>query len=281
MSLCAFQVYLEPLNASQSCLGPFGPSLDPVYTPIAHRNAPDSGDFHAMRRLALLFSALYSVERLYSLPLQLQCPSLAMLRGAMDLKRLEEPEVLAAFLPSQCGEWPLSPLPLFDVSARISQLEDLERWAEELPVGSELQHRAFSDAAKLVETFRKALKCRSEALRVRLKCLEHVQCSRLHFDEVPLRLVCALSGPGTLVLPESKANRGNLQALYRMPLEEQGAMSSEEWNRHLAKPSELLQAPSGSAVLLKGSLHPNATRGVLHCSPPAAKRLLLQLDLDG
>ena len=254
---------------------------DPQPTPACQNRSRN-----AMRRplLALATLLFATFEWPFTIPVrerQLNCPSLALLQDATELQRLQDPKVLTGFVPLPCDAlWSrhLAALPLFDVSKRISEAQDLQGLATELPLSTELREAAVAHAARLMETFRKALRWTPGALRLRLRCLEHVQCSRLHFDEVPLRLVCAFSGPGTLVLPERKAKRRNLEALYQMPLEEQGAMSSVEWNRHLAHQQDLVQAPSGWAVLLKGSTYSSASPGVLHCSPPAAKRLLLQLD---
>jgi len=58
-----------------------------------------------------------------------------------------------------------------------------------------------------------------QKLRIRLACVDHVQCPRVHWDDVPLRLVCTLAGAGTEVLPEGRADRGTFQDLLSMPLE--------------------------------------------------------------
>ncbi|CAJ1345380.1 unnamed protein product, partial [Effrenium voratum] len=63
----------------------------------------------------------------------------------------------------------------------------------------------------------------------------------------------------------------------------QGALTSEDWNQHIAQEGwrdAILETPPGWAVLLKGSAWQGGGPGVLHCSPAqASKRVVLQIDV--
>ncbi|CAJ1345379.1 unnamed protein product, partial [Effrenium voratum] len=87
--------------------------------------------------------------------------------------------------------------------------------------------------------------------------------------------VCTLAGAGTRVLPESKADRAALQKMFSLPIDSQGALTSEDWNQHIAQEGwrdAILETPPGWAVLLKGSAWQGGGPGVLHCSPAQAGR---------
>jgi len=232
---------------------------------------------------------------------------------------LEDPQVLACFLDLGSGgevirtgwEAALPEMSAFDAKATVRRgeksFEDkiLKTWPSELQAGGRLQHlgtQTVAEARRLAELFWQAgstSRPREQlALQVRLASFDHVPCSRLHWDDVPLRLVCTLAGAGTEVLPESRADREAFAMLESMPIERQGSMSPEEWNNRIVSSSArswipagwkraLVQTPTGWAVLLKGSTwdsdavegftptHP----GALHRSPEkASQRVLLQVD---
>lgn len=232
---------------------------------------------------------------------------------------LEDPQVLACFLDLGSGgevlrtgwQAALPEMSAFDAKATVrwgeKSFDDkiLKTWPSELQAGGRLQHlgtRTLAEAKRLAELFWRSgsvSRPREQlALQIRLASFDHVPCSRLHWDDVPLRLVCTLAGAGTQVLPESRADREAFAMLESMPIERQGSMSSEEWNNRIVSSSArswipagwkqaLVQTPTGWAVLLKGSTwesdaaegagtpHP----GALHRSPEkASQRVLLQVD---
>ncbi|CAE8637735.1 unnamed protein product [Polarella glacialis] len=230
---------------------------------------------------------------------------------------LADPEVLVCFLhrgdegAELHRQWcaHLSEVPTFDIYSRTLGADVGPGLADLLPLdlqeggpSAHLGQLTLQEAQSLATAFREAAaadRCSHHAhadaaLRVRLACIDHVQCSRLHWDDVPLRAVSILAGAGTEVLPESRADRGGLARLEALPLDSQGAMTSEEWNRHFVadgngSPDEaMIQFPSGWAALMKGSSwgacdaensNSQASPGALHRSPKrATKRVLLQVD---
>jgi len=192
----------------------------------------------------------------------------------------------------------LSELPLFDLSVLAT---NTSKWKERLLEGvsaqlhgdrwTQLTQNMLQVSLELVDNFRTVAAVRGPVgdLRLRVACLEHVQCSRFHWDDVPLRAVATLIGPGTEVLPEAAVDREGLENLGRLPIDEQGSMSTEEWNSVVAggvdPQTKVCGTPEGWAVLLKGSEWAtdggaeDASLGVVHRSPPGSqKRILLQVD---
>ncbi|CAK0840874.1 unnamed protein product, partial [Prorocentrum cordatum] len=166
------------------------------------------------------------------------------------------------------------------------------------PGGGALVERTLREAELVVETFRLAARASAPdaappQLRVRLASLQRPQCPRLHWDDVPLRAVAALTGPGTEVLPEEAVDRGALARLSERPLEEQVEYSPEAWNEAISRGpgplrARLLQAPTGWVTLLKGSAWPGGAPlqgpapGAMHRSPSGAagaRRVVVQVDL--
>lgn len=203
---------------------------------------------------------------------------------------LANPEVLACFLRRGGGEeissaalaqmWEArlaAGLPAFDAAAAIPAApggaalaggEGRPAWPrdilERLPPGlaaeasGPLLCATLHEACALVDAFAAAVggaARRPAALRLRLACVGHVQCSRLHWDDVPLRGLSALTGAGTEVLPEALVDRAGFVRLAGLPLEHQGAMSPEAWNRRVVRGedrSSVVRTPPGWALLLKG-----------------------------
>lgn len=224
--------------------------------------------------------------------------SFAAVRSAEEASEaLADPQVLAVFLDrGEAGnnlhlKWQqhLDSIPNFDATGSLG---DAPSWKgippQVMPSGAleELGQATMKEAASLARDFLAAASLRQTPIRLRLACIDYVQCSRLHLDDVPLRLVCVLAGAGTEVLPESRADRSALRRLELLPLESQGSMSSMDWNQHIVASGSVEQAlvvvPSGWAVLLKGSAWDSGTGsnpGVLHRSPSqASRRVLLQVD---
>eukprot|EP00931_Biecheleriopsis_adriatica_P092484 TRINITY_DN66292_c0_g1_i1.p1 TRINITY_DN66292_c0_g1~~TRINITY_DN66292_c0_g1_i1.p1 ORF type:complete len:325 (-),score=58.04 TRINITY_DN66292_c0_g1_i1:32-979(-) len=220
---------------------------------------------------------------------------------------LRDKEVLACFLERQehgralHTAWAakLPELPSFDVEVRTepgSTISLASALPPQLAPGGPLEaigQQTELEAQALAQDFCDVVREASHSvlpkqLRIRLACVNYVQCSRLHWDDVPLRAVSVLAGAGTEVLPESRANREGLRFLESLPIENQASMSTEEWNGYImaedasrsGSSSTVLQAPSGWAVLLKGSLWGSGV-GALHRSPlQASKRVLLQVDFS-
>lgn len=159
----------------------------------------------------------------------------------------------------------------------------------------------LKEAEALIQTFRAARDYALDApcsLRVRFACINQIQCPRLHWDDVPLRAVAVLTGVGTEVMPEEAVDRLAFHRLGQLSPDEQVALSTEEWNRAVSNsgwkvfPSwfdvfdscNILQAPPGCAVLLKGSTWSNmkgahTCLGAIHRSPSSSdSRVLLQVD---
>lgn len=216
-------------------------------------------------------------------------------------RKMENSEVLACFL--DLGEdgmtshdlWTekLPEVPSFDAMC-VSNLDTLaleDAFPPQLKAGGSLANlgqAALVDARKLARIFIMSQQetFESQQLRLRLACFDHVPCSRLHWDDVPLRLVCTLTGAGTEVLPEGKANRASFGELLSMPVERQAELTSQEWNERVAQGEgwfdDLIPVPAGWGVLLKGSAWrgQGSCAGALHCSPrQAEKRVILQVDL--
>eukprot|EP00419_Tripos_fusus_P065886 CAMPEP_0172915964 /NCGR_PEP_ID=MMETSP1075-20121228/195297_1 /TAXON_ID=2916 /ORGANISM="Ceratium fusus, Strain PA161109" /LENGTH=389 /DNA_ID=CAMNT_0013775135 /DNA_START=73 /DNA_END=1242 /DNA_ORIENTATION=- len=154
--------------------------------------------------------------------------------------------------------------------------------------GRDLLQATLNEAEAMLADFRVAAAAAGtapRAVQIRLACIEHPQCSRLHWDDVPLRSIASLVGPGTEVMPESLVDRDGFSRLEQLPLEVQVSFSAEDWNRAVTvggmnTEQAAVQAPRGCVTLLKGSeWSPDDTLGAIHKSPAElAKRVLLQLD---
>ncbi|CAJ1395150.1 unnamed protein product [Effrenium voratum] len=137
-------------------------------------------------------------------------------------------------LPNHCKiqRWQLhlSQLPAFDVSTVLQAGEDWRQlqaaWPPDLRPGgrfNDLGQRAAEEASQLAKIFRQSLP-KVGPLRVRLACLSHVQCSRLHWDDVPLRLISSAgveqNASLRLKLEELDGIMGRLDARTAVKLEE-------------------------------------------------------------
>lgn len=111
----------------------------------------------------------------------------------------------------------------------------------------------IDDVASLAAAFNAI--CEAPRLRIRLDVVTTDSCRRFHRDAVKVRLVCSYRGTGT-----------------------QYGVSADG-----GPPAEVFAAPTGSPLLLRGSLWPeDPPSGLLHRSPPIAQtgetRLLLVID---
>jgi hypothetical protein len=109
------------------------------------------------------------------------------------------------------------------------------------------------DIAALAEIFAGLMRARW--LRLRLDVVTTNACRRFHIDAVTARLVCTLRGTGT-----------------------QYGISTDG-----AEPRRVFTVPTGSPIVLRGTLWPEGPRsGLLHRSPPiegtGETRALLVLD---
>ena len=108
--------------------------------------------------------------------------------------------------------------------------------------------------------------------RLLLTTVNSNMCRKFHTDINDIRLLCTLSGEGTLWLPEFNVNRE--------------ALDTQKDNEDIViDPSYIMQALENSAVLLKGALYPKSgTRAIVHRSPTieesGEKRLLLRIDTN-
>lgn len=110
---------------------------------------------------------------------------------------------------------------------------------------------------------------------VRFGRLSDAMCPRFHVDNLPVRLVQALSGPGTEWLPESTLDRSKLgRGNQGKPDHESGIYRSEQEIGHLQ---------TGDIALLKGSgWEGNENTALVHRSPAVPRgvsRWFLSLDL--
>ena len=114
-----------------------------------------------------------------------------------------------------------------------------------------------------------------ERVAVRFGRLTEAMCPRFHIDNLPVRLVQALNGPGTEWLPESTLDRSKLgRGNQGKPDHESGIYRSEQ---------DIGQLQTGDIALLKGSgWEGNEETALVHRSPavPAGQsRWFLSLDL--
>jgi hypothetical protein len=120
------------------------------------------------------------------------------------------------------------------------------------PAGPEREH-LVDDIAALAEIFAGLMRARW--LRLRLDVVTTNACRRFHIDAVTARLVCTCRGTGT-----------------------QYGISTDG-----AEPRRIFTVPTGSPIMLRGTLWPERPRsGLLHRSPPiegtGETRALLVLD---
>lgn len=111
----------------------------------------------------------------------------------------------------------------------------------------------LEDAAVLAETFERIVP--APFLRLRFDVIETNACRRFHIDAVVARLICTYRGTGTQYGISVDGN----------------------------EPSRVFTVPTGSPIILRGTLWPEEPKtGLLHRSPPiegtGETRLLLVLD---
>ncbi len=110
---------------------------------------------------------------------------------------------------------------------------------------------------------------------VRLRWLDAAMCPRFHVDNIPVRLVHTLVGPGTEWLTEDNLDRSRLgRGSGGLPDERSGV---------LFEPRDIQRLDAGDVALLKGSgWVGNEEGGLVHRSPAvdsATGRWVLTLDL--
>lgn len=111
----------------------------------------------------------------------------------------------------------------------------------------------IDDAAALADMFAHTMK--AEFLRLRFDVVTSNSCRKFHIDAVVARLICTYRGTGTQIGVGRKGQ----------------------------EPSEILTVPTGSPIVLRGTLWPEIpSSGLLHRSPPiegtGESRLLFVLD---
>lgn len=165
-----------------------------------------------------------------------------------------------------------------DLGAALAHGPDTcEASADGSPAALAVLCRRFCAAAGQVETLQGWLQGLIEALhalapearfRVRLERLRGPGCSRLHVDQLALRLLCTLHGPGTEWWPAPVPDR---ERLLR-PGEPQAP-----------PPRPLPRLPTGLPALLRGERFPLLPgAGVVHRSPApdGETRVLLAIDVQ-
>lgn len=114
-----------------------------------------------------------------------------------------------------------------------------------------------------------------ERVGVRLRCLNSAMCPRFHIDNIPVRLVHTLVGPGTEWLTEDNLDRTRLGR-------GNGGLSDEH-SGVVFEPRNFQRLKAGDIALLKGSgWVGNEHAGLVHRSPAVASgagRWVLTLDL--
>ncbi len=130
----------------------------------------------------------------------------------------------------------------------ITQLCEIAR----TPHGTE-RALLIEDVADLAHLFADLMQARY--LRLRLQAVKTNACRKFHIDAITARLICTYRGTGTQY---GKSRNGN-------------------------DPAQVFTAPTGSPVLLRGTLWPQEPNcGLLHRSPPiegkGETRLVLVLD---
>jgi hypothetical protein len=192
--------------------------------------------------------------------------------AAIGVGVAETPEGLSALHRPGCAAaiWRRQPLPAFQAwidgldpaqlprarvilrpeAARDAALQICE--GSGTPDGAE-RDRLVDDIAALADVF--AGQMRARWLRLRLDVVATNACRKFHIDAVTARLVCTYRGTGT-----------------------QYGISTDG-----AVPKRVFTVPTGSPILLRGTLWPGDRQsGLLHRSPPiegtGETRLLLVLD---
>jgi hypothetical protein len=117
----------------------------------------------------------------------------------------------------------------------------------------------------------------AELIGVRLARCDRAMCPRFHVDRVLVRICIAYAGAGTEYLADADADRRFLGFA--------AGGQSDETSGLLRKGAQIMRAPTGAVVLLKGEAWPeNVGRGAIHRSPSVASdtpRLVLTLDALG
>jgi hypothetical protein len=135
-----------------------------------------------------------------------------------------------------------------DVPDAITQLCEVARTPHSVE-----RTRLIEDVVDLVDLFADLMQARY--LRVRLQAVKNNACRKFHVDAITARLICTYRGTGTQY---GISRDGN-------------------------DPAQVFTAPTGSPVVLRGTLWPpEPNSGLLHRSPPIEgtdeTRLILVLD---
>lgn len=128
----------------------------------------------------------------------------------------------------------------------------------------------LKDIESLLDIFEKV--SQAKTFRLLFATINTNMCRRFHTDVNDLRLLCTYYGPGTLWLKEENVNREALE-------------TCKDNECIVLNPDDIQQAPTGSVVILKGSIYPHeSTKAIVHRSPTieesGEKRLLLRIDTN-
>lgn len=189
-------------------------------------------------------------------------PGLTQVATLADLARLRDPDCAAALwpraLPPEVARWldALDPAQMprgrvvlrpGAVAETVAHLGDIAG----LPNGVE-RRWLEADITRLAAAFTTLMS--APYLRLRLDIITGNACRRFHVDAITARLICTYRGTATQ-LGHAKAGRA---------------------------PDAIVTVPTGSPLLMRGTLWPPETGGLLHRSPPiegtGEARLVLVLD---
>jgi hypothetical protein len=125
-------------------------------------------------------------------------------------------------------------LPPGRISEALEQICDISDTPD-----CEERNRLIDDVTELAKAFTKLMK--AAHLRLRLDVVTTNSCKKFHIDQITARLLCTYRGRGT-----------------------QYGFSIDG-----AEPEQILTVPTGSPIVLRGSLWPETPNsGILHRSPP-------------
>lgn len=171
-------------------------------------------------------------------------------------------------------------LAVFSVNYPAAYSEDLAHWLEQTESElheacsfQQVQTRLSSSAVKLIEPFHKIMTeldrlLQGQCFDVTIKAIRDQMCPLFHVDNLKLRLITTLQGPGTQWLSDADALRKNLGKAGRKPIAKKGCALQELKSRQVA--------------LVKGAKFPGS-KGLIHRSPPVdpranEPRIFLRLD---
>lgn len=167
---------------------------------------------------------------------------------------------VATFLSSQCD------LAVAKMNYRDDLSHSIDRWlAESVPEFElsfksceEIEQKLPAKAFRVWQPFQSLLRQLQASLgstqhRLLMKSIHDQMCPIFHVDNILLRFLVTLRGPGTQWLSDRDVNRKNLGKMGRKPIAREHSF--------------LQQLQTGQIGLLKGAKFPQS-QGLVHRSPP-------------